>query len=96
VLKYDDDDDDESPSGHTNSSFSFQLKVLNILHPQPEINLPIALFKLATVLVTDGVSKYFWHGETAISAFRNKPHRMLKSLFYKYCSCHIQGRCLWG
>jgi hypothetical protein len=62
VLK---DDDDES-AVHTNSSFSFQLKILNILHPQPEINLPIALFKLATILATDGVSIHFWHSKAAV------------------------------
>jgi len=39
-----------------NSTFNFQVKILNILHPQPEINLPVALFKLATALAADGVS----------------------------------------
>jgi hypothetical protein len=51
VLKEDDDS-----TVHGNSSFSFQVKILNILHPQPEINLPIALFKLATIFATYGVS----------------------------------------
>jgi hypothetical protein len=39
-----------------NSTFNFQIKILNILHRQPEINLPVALFKLATALAADGVS----------------------------------------
>jgi hypothetical protein len=54
VLK-DDDGDDESAAVHTSFTFNIQLKILNILHPQPEINLPVALFKLATKLAANGV-----------------------------------------
>lgn len=39
-----------------NSTFNIQVKILKTLHPQPEINLPVALFKLATALAGDGVS----------------------------------------
>lgn len=52
VLK--DDDDDDELAVHTNFTFSIQLKILSILHPQPEINLPVALFKLATMLAANG------------------------------------------
>lgn len=50
-----DDDDDEEFAVHTNFTFSIQLKILKNLHPQPEINLPVALFKLATTLAANGV-----------------------------------------
>ena len=52
VLREDEDD----IAVDANSTFNFQGKILNILHPQPEVNLPVALFKLATVLAADGVS----------------------------------------
>ncbi|PNF42453.1 hypothetical protein B7P43_G09355 [Cryptotermes secundus] len=52
VLK--DNDDDEEFAVHTNFTFSIQLKILKNLHPQPEINLPVALFKLATTLAANG------------------------------------------
>jgi hypothetical protein len=52
VLRGDEDD----IAVNANSTFNFQVKILNILHPQPEVNLPVALFKLATALVADGVS----------------------------------------
>jgi hypothetical protein len=61
VLKEDDDDDDDDDDEfavHTKFTFSIQLKILNILHPQPEINLPVALFKLATTLAANGVCMY--------------------------------------
>jgi hypothetical protein len=38
-----------------NFTFDIQHKILNILHPQPEISLPVALFKLATTLAAYGV-----------------------------------------
>jgi hypothetical protein len=49
-------EDEDGTAVDANSIFNFQVKVLNILYPQPEINLPVALFKLATALAADGVS----------------------------------------
>lgn len=54
----DDNDDEEEFAVHTNFTFSIQLKILKNLHPQPEINLPVALFKLATTLAANGVCIY--------------------------------------
>ena len=48
--------EDEGSAAAINSTFDFQVKILNSLHPQAEINLPVALFKLATALAADGVS----------------------------------------
>jgi hypothetical protein len=61
VLKDNDDHDDDDSAGHTSFTFNIQLKILNILHPQPEINLPVALFKLATTLAANGVCMYVCH-----------------------------------
>jgi hypothetical protein len=52
VLREDKDD----IAVDANSAFNFQVKILDILYPKPEINLPVALFKLATALAADGVS----------------------------------------
>lgn len=53
--------DDDEFAVHTNFTFSMQLKILKNLHPQPEINLPVAQFKLATTLAANGVCIYMCH-----------------------------------
>jgi hypothetical protein len=49
-------EDEGDTAVDANSIFNFQVKILNIVHSQPEINLPVALFKLATALAAGGVS----------------------------------------